>query len=218
MPVREERVELISSGLKLEGRWLAPRQSPGPAAVVCHPHPQLGGNLDNNVVLAVAQALAEAGWGALRFNFRGVGLSQGQYDSMVGEVGDVKAALAWVRGRPEVAPDQVALVGYSFGGLMALFAAAETKDLSALALISPMAPEKGFAKDPRLQPLHGSALPALACTGDQDAYCPPQALADLQKLLPCRTRIFPGADHFWWGRDDEVAQAVADFLSPGSEL
>jgi hypothetical protein len=218
MPLREERAEFISQGLKLEGRWLAPRSAPGPAAVICHPHPQFGGNLDNNVVAAVAEALAGAGWGALRFNFRGVGLSQGQYDSMVGEIADVKAALAFLQARPEVAPGKVCLVGYSFGGLMALYAAAESQDLSALALVSPMVPAQGFARDPRLQPLHGSALPVLACTGDQDAYCPPQALADLQKLLPCRTRIFPDADHFWWGQDKAVARAVAEFLFRGSEL
>ncbi len=218
MPVGEARVEFISQGLKLEGRWAAPSQPPGLAAVICHPHPQFGGNLDNNVVVSVAEALAEAGWGALRFNFRGVGLSQGQYDSMVGEVKDARAAKDFLQARPEVAPDQVALVGYSFGGLMALYAAAESQDLSALALVSPMVPAQGFARDPRLQPLRGSTLPVLACTGDQDAYCPPHALAGLADLLPCRTRIFPDADHFWWGHDHAVAQVVAEFLSKGAEV
>jgi len=218
MPSQEARIVFLSQGLKLEGQFTAPRRPPGRAAVVCHPHPQFGGNMDNNVVVAVAEALAEAGLGSLRFNFRGVGLSQGGYDFMTGEIADVKAALAFLKARPEVAPAEVSLVGYSFGGLMALYAAAETKDLSALVLISPMVPAKGFAHDPRLQPLSGSSWPALACTGDQDAYCSPKALAGLAKLLPCRTRIFPDADHFWSGRDDAVAQVVAEFLSKGSEF
>ena len=212
-PGREERIAFVSQGLQLEGRWTAPRKTPGAAAVVCHPHPQFGGNLDNNVVLAVTEALDEAGLGSLRFNFRGVGQSQGAYDFMTGEIADVKSALTFLQARPEVDPARVSLVGYSFGGLMALYAAAETPDLAGLALISPMVPEPGFAQDPRLQPLSGSKLPALACTGDQDAFCPPQALAGLEKLLPCRTRIFPDADHFWWGQDQAVAQAIVEFLS-----
>ena len=212
MALREERVEFLSEGLTLEGRWLKPARGVG-AAVVCHPHPQLGGTMDNNVVLAVAETLAEQGLGTLRFNFRGVGLSRGSYGFMRGEVEDVKAALAFLKELPEVDQGKLFLVGYSFGGLMALYAAAETGGLSALALVSPMSPDKGFAKDPRLKALAHSRLPAFAGTGSRDAFCPPKALEGLTQVLPCRTRIFPDADHFWWGREEEVAQAVAEFLS-----
>jgi len=218
MPAGEERVRFSVQELNLEGRWLAPAEGPGPAAVICHPHPLFGGSMDNNVVIEIAQALARAGWGALRFNFRGVGLSQGRYDFMKGEVEDVKAALAFVRTRTETAPAKVALVGYSFGGLMALFAAAEIKELAALALVSPMVPEKGFAKEARLKPLRGSSWPAFAGAGSRDAFCPPKALDGLAQFLPCRTRIFPEADHFWWGQEEALAQAVAEFLAKGSEF
>ena len=216
MARKEERVGFDSEGLGLEGRWRPPSPSPGPAAAICHPHPQFGGSMDNNVVIAVAEALAAAGFGALRFNFRGVGQSRGAYGAMIGEVEDVKAALAWLKARPEVAPGKAALVGYSFGGLMALYAAAEWKDPAALALVSPMNPEKGFARDPRLKPLAGSGLPVFAITGSRDLFCPPKALAALGKILSCQVRIFPDADHFWWGQEEAVAQAVAEFLSKGS--
>ena len=215
MPAPEERVRFSVGQLLLEGRWLAPATASGPAAVICHPHPSFGGDMDNNVVMAVAGALAAAGFGTLRFNFRGVGASQGSYDNMKGEVLDVKAAVALVRSRPEVSAAKLALVGYSFGGLMALYAAAETPDLAGLALLSPMVPSRGFAQDPRLKPLRDSALPAFACAGTRDAFCPPQALEDLNQVLACRTRVFPDADHFWWGQENEPAGAIAEFLTQG---
>lgn len=212
MPRRETRIEFSSEGLLLEGRWIPPGPQ-GEAAVLCHPHPLFGGTMDNNVVTALAEALAEKGFGVLRFNFRGVGLSRGGYDFMRGEREDVNAALAWVSTRPEVKPEKLFLAGYSFGGLMALYAVAGGARPRALALISPMPPDKGFEHDPGLQALANLRLPVWVGAGSRDPFCPAPALKPLCRLLSCRVQIFPEVDHFWWGMEDELAESVAGFFS-----
>jgi alpha/beta superfamily hydrolase len=88
---------------------LAPRL----AAVVCHPHPLYGGTMHNKVVYRLARGLRSAGLVVLRFNFRGVGASQGEHAHQIGEIEDARAALAWLRGRYPAIP--FALAGFSFG-------------------------------------------------------------------------------------------------------
>jgi len=87
--------------------------APRLAAVVCHPHPLYGGTMHNKVVYRLARGLRRAGLVVLRFNFRGVGASQGEHAHQIGEIEDARAALAWLRGRyPEI---PFALAGFSFG-------------------------------------------------------------------------------------------------------
>src|ERR1700760_3100739 len=101
-----------------------------PLAVVCHPHPAFGGRMDTPLVLDLADALAAAGWATLRFNFRGLEGSGGKPTGGQAEHEDVAAAVAWARaaGAP-----RVALVGYSFGALMAARAVADGAHVAALA-------------------------------------------------------------------------------------
>jgi len=88
-------------------------REPWCAAVVCHPHPQFGGTLHNKVVYRLARGLRRAGLVVLRFNYRGVGRSQGAYGNLEGEIDDARAALAWLRARYPALP--YALAGFSFG-------------------------------------------------------------------------------------------------------
>src|SRR6266498_2196498 len=83
------------------------------AALVCHPHPRFGGTMHNKVVYRLARGLRRAGAVVLRFNFRGVGRSQGEYGNVTGEVEDARAALAWLRARYPALP--YTLAGFSFG-------------------------------------------------------------------------------------------------------
>lgn len=212
MKPREAAVRFESDGLPLEGRWRLPADEYG-AVVVCHPHPQFGGTMDNNVVVALSDALAAHGLGTLRFNFRGVGLSRGAFDFLKGEIADVKAALEFVRQQPGIPAERVGLAGYSFGGLAALYAAMDESRLAALALVSPMIPEKGFARDPRIKSPASKGCAVFACTGSEDGFCPPSALAELGRLTAGEIRVFAGTDHFWAGRDDEAAEAAAEFLA-----
>src|SRR5690606_755555 len=118
-------IAFTSEGLSLEGILHQPVSAPFPAAAVCHPHPLYGGDMNNYVVVAVCQALADAGIASLRFNYRGVGDSEGEYGDGLGERTDAAAALAYLRQLAQADQDRMGIVGYSFGATVALAAADE---------------------------------------------------------------------------------------------
>jgi alpha/beta superfamily hydrolase len=210
------KVEIPSGNLVLEGLWVPPgAEGKGPGCVICHPHPLFGGSMDNNVTYALRDRLSEAGFGVLCFNFRGVGRSQGRYDEGQGEVDDVLSALAFIRRQDSVNENQVFLAGYSFGGLMALYGACREDSLSGLALISPLAPGSGFSRDARLDPFWTLGTPFIIVYGTRDAFCPESAVADLNRAAGIRGRLsaLKGADHFYLGREDEMAGPVVQFFS-----
>ena len=203
-----EPLTFPSGDLTLEGVLHRPLATPHPAVVVCHPHPLFGGDMHNSVVVAVCQAAIAAGIGALRFNFRGVGGSQGGFADGIGERDDVLAALACLSGVEGVDPARVGVAGYSFGAAVSLLAADER--VAALAAISP--------------PTFGSAIPPLAVqcptlliAGDRDDVAPTGWLTTLAGVIGphCRVEAILGADHFWWGYEEKLAQTVAAFLRDG---
>jgi alpha/beta superfamily hydrolase len=194
-----------SEGLTLEGILHQPVSALFPAAVVCHPHPLYGGDMHNYVVVAVCQALAEAGIASLRFNFRGVGRSEGEYGDGLGERADAAAALAYLRQLAAVDPDKVSIVGYSFGAAVALAAADERA--AAVAAISP----PWLGQD---VPDLAVRCPTLLISGEQDEIAPPASLSALATMIGphCQMSVVRGADHFWWGYEKELAQMVAQFF------
>ena len=209
--VNETRVTIPCGDLSLEGVITVPEAVPPlPGVVVCHPHPLYGGMMDNSVVIAVCQALAQASIVSLRFNFRGAGGSQGKHDNGVGERDDVTAALATLASGGEVDGDRIGLCGYSFGAGVALEVAAESQQVLALALISPLLSHPS--------PIETYARPKLLLWGDQDLALPAADLDSFTTALPepKQFEVIPGADHFWWGHEHEVASRVAAFF--GGEL
>src|SRR5438034_3172074 len=157
----ESRAVTFASGvLTLEGALNLPERTPAPGIVVCHPHPMYGGEMHNSVVDAVCQTAVENGISALRFNFRGASHSEGRYDNGIGERDDVRAALTYLRGLPEVDSGRVALAGYSFGAAVALHATDERLN----AFIAVSLPTAMALKDVHF------ACPALFISGDQDEY------------------------------------------------
>ena len=171
-----EPIQAPSGPLTLEGRYRRGAEGgAGPAGVViCHPHPQFGGSMDNNVVEALEDALAAGGMATLAFNFRGVGGSGGGYDQMRGEVDDVVAALTYLAKRPEVDPGRIGLAGYSFGGLMAMLAAARLEEAftasggfrpGPVALVSPMSAARPWERMPELAPFYERSGPTLIVPG-----------------------------------------------------
>jgi alpha/beta superfamily hydrolase len=198
-------ITFTSEGLTLEGILHQPVSPPCPAAAACHPHPLYGGNMNNNVVVAVCRALAEAGIAGLRFNYRGVGRSEGKYGEGLGERADAAAALAHLRQLTEVEQDRVGVIGYSFGATVALTAADER--LAAVVAISLPAFSQGL-------PDLAIRCPTLLISGEQDEIAPAAALSTLAPMIGphCETTVVPGADHFWWGHEEELARLVAQFF------
>jgi len=208
--MKEERVTFKSSDLTLEGMIAYPDGAgPHRAAVVCHPHPLYGGSMYNNVVDAVLGALHARGFATLRFNFRGVGQSEGEFDDGKGEADDAVAAVRFLTTQKGVKGAGAVLAGYSFGAATAVRAAASTKEVAAIVAIAlPLG-----VIDPSA--LGAITKPIVLLAGDQDSYCPVNDLAALaERLAPlARLKIIPGADHFFGGRDHEIVAALDEALA-----
>jgi alpha/beta superfamily hydrolase len=208
---RQEPVTFLTreGDVRLEGVLHLP-DAPGPlpALAVCHPHPQMGGDMENNVVGAICRAALAQNIAALRFNFRGVGGSSGEYSGGVGERDDAWAALDHLRGRGEIDPSRLGLAGYSFGAAVALNCAAAA---GVRALVAVSAPPRMLDFTAQM----GFEFPLLLIAGDSDAYVPAERLQQLAVALGPRAivTIVPGVDHFWWGAERQLEQAVGAFFS-----
>src|SRR5580704_5785150 len=110
--------------------------APTRCAVVCHPHPLYGGSMYNNVVDALLAAFWKKGWATLRFNFRGVGESEGAHDGGAGEAEDAAAALAFLTAQAGIQPHDAVLAGYSFGSVATVTAAQKIKNLGGVVLVA----------------------------------------------------------------------------------
>ncbi len=205
--MKEQRVVFPSQKLKLEGLY-SPADGAAKGAVMCHPHPQYGGSMHNNVVDAALEAFWQRGFATLRFNFRGVGESEGSYGGGQGEAQDAIAALSYLRGQPGMQSAPLILAGYSFGAAAAWRAAPEAGDLEALVLIA--AP---------LQMMNSTAIAnarrVILIGGSEDSFCPAAGLKDLCARLGSQAsfRMIDGADHFFGGFEEEVAQALMEMLA-----
>ena len=180
--------------------------------------------MHNGVVVAIAQALASRGVMALRFNFRGVGASEGVHDKGRGERDDVAGAVEWLLAQPAVDSGRLSLVGYSFGACVGLAQACADPRLLVFVGVG-LAVE--FCDPGALRPfLHNDqdapqsalghlAIPKLFITGERDRLAPPVELRKLVERLPAprSVQIVPGVDHFWWGSEQKVGKLVADFVT-----
>jgi len=180
--------------------------SPPPAfGVVCHPHPLHGGAMDNKVVWTLARAFQQLGAPTLRFNFRGVGTSAGSYDEGRGETADALAVVEY--GRQRFPAAALWLAGFSFGGVVALRAAAAAHPARVVAVAPGITRvDAGQAPPP--------ACPWLIVQGDADEVVPPQAVLEWARtLIPAPTlRLLPGAGYFFHGRINELREVVLDFM------
>ncbi len=213
---RSQKVSLAGPAGRLEAIVETPADVVAVGAVVvCHPHPQHGGTMHNKVAHTLARAFVRMGFAALRFNFRGTGTSEGEFDEGVGEIEDAKAAFAWMRAKYGDGP--LWLGGFSFGAAIAVKVALE---LPPSGLIS-IAPAVGqFAHEIDEQP----DCPWLIVQGDQDE------LVDIADTIEWVNSLRPGpellvmtgAEHFFHGRLVELREAVTEFVqkkagaNPGS--
>jgi len=159
-------------------------------AVICHPHPQHGGTMDNKVAQTLARAAVALGWRSVRFNFRGVGDSEGAWDEGRGEVDDALAVIAAMR-RPGEA---LLLAGFSFGAYVASQAAAQLPDDAK--------PQRLALVGPSTQKHQMPAVPAdtVVIHGEADDVVPLSATLDWARPQALPVIVFPGVGHFFHGQ------------------
>ncbi len=208
--MRQTSISFKSKGAVLEGVLASPQglSGPFPAVAVCHPHPLFGGDMENGLVLAVCRALSEKGFMTLRFNFRGVGNSEGEFTKGERELDDVDAALDLLRGWRDVDRKRLGLMGYSFGASMVLGSLSRYKAARAFALVAPPLASVD-ANDGG-----GAGKPMLFIVGDRDRLVPGDSLKEkVGSAHPSAELVtVAGADHSWRGHEDEAARRVADFF------
>jgi alpha/beta superfamily hydrolase len=199
--MNEERVFFKSDKLSIEGLYTPGDGSKG--VVVTHPHSQMGGNMMNNVVDALVSAFHDHGYATLRFNFRGVGRSEGGFENGVGEQNDVKGAIAFLK---EKGLNDIALAGYSFGSWVNARALSGLGGLSDVIMVSP--PINFVEFD--FSPLKGKC--GLVICGNRDQFCPLYSLEEIVSDLGCRLEIVSGADHFYFGKEQAIIDYLSDYL------
>ena len=185
------------------------------AALICHPHPLFGGTLHNKVVFHTMKALNSFGFPALRFNFRGTGLSHGEHDYGAGEVEDVRTALDWLNTEFHL---PIVFAGFSFGAAVGLRAAAPDERVKALIGVgTPVAPVAADTEEPRVYTfefLRNCAKPKLFVSGARDQFGPRARLEELVASVPEPKKlvVIEGADHFFEGRLHEMRQAIEGWV------
>ncbi len=205
-PPPAERIDIAGPSGWLEGQLEKPPLGDAVGiGVVCHPHPQHGGTMDNKVAHTLARAFNRSGFAALRFNFRGVGKSEGEFGEGVGEVDDVLAAVEAARERYPGLP--LWLSGFSFGAAMAVRAA---NDAGAAGLVSVAPAAFRFAGKLDEQP----AMPWLIVHGEDDELVPiNESVEWVDSLEPGpELVVFPETSHFFHGKLVELRDTVVEFI------
>ena len=205
MNAQTERLQLQGAAGAIEVLRDAPAAAPVGTAVIAHPHPLFGGTMDNKVVQTLARAFVQAGWTAVRFNFRGVGASAGAHDDGRGEADDLRAVVQ------ALAPEgPLALAGFSFGAfvtsrvLRELWAA---REVNKIVLVGTAAAR-----------FHVDAIPpeahdrTLVLHGEQDDTVPLAAVMDWARPQTLPVTVVPGGGHFFHGQLPLLKTLVARHL------
>jgi len=203
MPRRIESLFIDGPAGRLEALLEEPEdREPAHAALVCHPHPQHGGTMHNKVVYRIARALRRSGAVVLRFNYRGVNLSAGEYGHGVGELEDARAALTLLRSRYPDLP--FSLAGFSFGSRIALKLGCETEDASRIIAVgfpANMSDAKSLGDCPVLR---------IFIVSRKDQFCAVPVMDSYFAALPEPKQLIwiDAADHFFGGALDRFEEAV----------
>jgi uncharacterized protein len=203
MPRRIESLFIAGPAGRLEALLEEPEDGePSHAVLVCHPHPQHGGTMHNKVVYRIARGLRRAGAVVLRFNYRGVNLSEGEYDRGVGEVEDARAALELLRSRYPSLP--FSLAGFSFGSRVVLRLGCATQGVTRLIAV-------GFpANLPDSQSLGQCAIPKVFIVSKIDQFCAVPAMESYFATLPEPKELIwiEAQDHFFGGSLDQFEEEI----------
>jgi len=204
-------VMFIGEKGRIEGRWHPGKTRNAPIAIILHPHPQFGGTMNNPVTYHLYYTFANRGFSVLRFNFRGVGRSQGSFDHGQGELSDAAAALDWAQATN---PDARAcwIAGVSFGAWIGMQLLMRRPEVEGFISIAAPASLYDFSF---LAPCPSSGL---FVHGDKDAVVPTTAVAQLveklktQKGIVIEQQILRGANHFFDGKIEQLMEVVGEYL------
>ena len=208
--MRQTAIQFNSHGLTIEGVLSTPNDaaSKSGVVVVCHPHPILGGDMDSPLVVAICNAIGQHDLATLRFNFRGVKGSEGQFSNGPGERDDLAAAMAAMSRWPGIDRKRMGVAGYSFGAGVVIGALPILKTSKGLAAVAPPISMVRSMSD-RI------SRPTLLISGTEDRVSPSVSLQrELDHVTgPVKFKEVQGADHLLAGYEEQVAGAVAEFLA-----
>jgi len=196
---------------RLEGRYFPAKVPNSPIALLLHPHPQHGGTMNNKVVYQLYQMFVRRGFATLRFNFRGVGRSQGSFDRGEGELSDAASALDWLQSQNQDAP-MCWIAGFSFGAWIGMQLLMRRPEITGFLSVSPPANMYDFSF---LAPCPASGL---ITHGDQDHIVPQDSVTELiaklakQKDVIIDFQVLKGSDHFYNDHLEELEQIANGYL------
>jgi alpha/beta superfamily hydrolase len=203
MAIATQRTEVAGPAGRIEAALDEPQGAPVGVAVLCHPHPVHGGTMDNKVIQTLARAFVQVGYRAVRFNFRGVGASHGQWDEGQGEVDDAMAVVTASRD----AELPLVLGGFSFGGYVAAEIAARLASGGSPARLVLVAPATSTFTVAAVAPN------TLVIHGDADDVVPLQATLDWARPQNLPVVVLPGVGHFFHGQLTRLRDLVVQAWS-----
>ena len=196
---------------RLEGRYAPAPRPRAPVALILHPHSQGGGTMNDRIVQRLYKTFVDRGFATLRFNFRGVGRSQGSFDNGIGELSDAASALDWVQSiHPEAQTTWVA--GVSFGALIGMQLLMRRPEIRGFISIAPPANMYDFSF---LAPCPSSGI---IIQGEADEVVTPSAVQKLvdklrtQRHITINHEVIPGANHFFANELDLLMKSADDYL------
>jgi uncharacterized protein len=212
--MKEERIVFPSSGIALEGLIsINEALSARGGVVLCHPHPQRGGNMHHPVIASGVQGASEAGFSTLRYNFRGVGESGGRYADGIGEQEDVEAAVDCLNATFAERVHPLILFGYSFGAWAGMPVAVRDGRIDGMVVVAPPLEMYDFDF------FKGCRKNKLIVTGSQDLFCPLPVLKEWYQQLeePKRLTVIQGADHFFFSHHQSLIFPIKEFFRSVSQ-
>jgi len=197
---------------RLEGKYTHSKTPNAPLALILHPHPEHGGSMNNRITYSLFQTFAARGFSTLRFNFRGVGNSQGEYSEGEGELADAASALDWMQELNPNAP-YVWVGGFSFGSWIGMQLLMRRPEIRGWVSVAPPANTEDFTF---LAPCPTSGL---IVHGDQDTIVPHASVTDLvgklraQKGIEVDYQLIENCNHFFRGHMGTLIESVNDYLN-----
>lgn len=198
-----------SVALQAVMEYPASSSEPVASCLICHPHPLYGGDMKNNVVTALSHSMIEGGIATLRFNFRGVGQSEGSHGEGISEMLDVAACINHLSRDERLDSSKILLCGYSFGSWVAMKTAQSDQRPSRLIMISPPLDMYDFSF------LTSEKRPKFMVVGDGDFVCSVKRFEEFSTGVsdPKMSVVLKGHDHFHWGQEEAITNHVKEFLS-----